>query len=1176
MALPSTSVKFRLFLADGQPAVGAKVTARLTRPDTDAGGVVPGKVVGGTADSAGECVLALWPNARGVSGSQYSVAVMRGGMTEDRYLITVPESETMVLSETIKSAPPYPSVSAAQQALEAAQAATVVAQGHATTATTQAGIATGAASDAAADAIATAADRVQTGLDRASATASAAAASTDAGTASAAAASATGAASTATTKAGEASTSAAAALASETTAAASASTASGAASTATTKASEASASASSASGSAGTATTAASTATTAAGTATTQAGIATAKAAEAAASAASAQAAAEASGPVLFFNTKALANTALAGLPDLQVVEVFVDESQGGYRTRYRKESGVYAFKLNLSVPRTFYVSNSGSDSNNGLTMGEPFATIGRLMQETIGPGTTVALRRGSAWREQLTVGDGVTVKAYGGSGALPLLDASDALPNAGFSLYSGNTYVTTVTRDGYSPRVYENGALLSRKTSKALVDSTPGSFVVEVSGVVKNREVSMVSATAWTIYVHPTGSTNPVSDGKLYEYPARQHGLLTGSECTVEYVHTRRQWHPDGSMIVGQGGYIKGCLATDGAKHNLWLTSGLAEDCVTDRNEPDEAQTTGGSTHFVSFSGSVYGLDVTYRRCTAMNGIALGFYGHTDGGGKYRRAVFEDCINIEVGGGFNVNEVEQLINERCKIYATVLGADMSGGGADSFAAIDCEAYVSNAGSSLFVTPATGKTADVRGGRFCLSGGEFVRVNAPGTLSVTGAKIFFDNLDGQSGVARVFSNSSNPAATLSLTHCVIDGALASLTGSAATLTMDYNIINADATFTPLQPASNKHSLLCDRAFLGADPRNGDWSVRPDIPKPGITLNAVAHTNGVVGGDRYFMAVGLDGYITLCPASINSTFPGKWNRYNVATPTPNDLFGVVCIARAPWAFVVVGAAGSIFSTANYAVSWTQRTTPAGLSATTFRAIADDGVNTVAVGDGGAIIRSTDAGATWAQVGSGVTAANLLGIAANGSGTWVAVGVGGVRLKSTDNGATWAAATMGSKDLYCIRFADSKWVAGGAFGTIYTSTDATTWTQRYPAAYHHIKSIGYGLDSLGSGSKTWIAVCARVNMAGGSIMRSADPTVAGGWTEVNSPIDADWSAVAFKAYEDGVFVIVGAGDLSLMTSKGQGFRVVRVGGTRIDRYGTTPASWRQNMATRIAKL
>lgn len=61
-------------------------------------------------------------------------------------------------------------------------------------------------------------------------------------------------------------------------------------------------------------------------------------------------AAAEASGPVVFYDTKALADAAVGGLPANQVVDIFNDETRGGNRTRYRKESGSLVFKTQLSL----------------------------------------------------------------------------------------------------------------------------------------------------------------------------------------------------------------------------------------------------------------------------------------------------------------------------------------------------------------------------------------------------------------------------------------------------------------------------------------------------------------------------------------------------------------------------------------------------------------------------------------------------------------------------------------------------------------------------------------------------------------------------------------------------------------------------------------------------------
>jgi hypothetical protein len=65
-----------------------------------------------------------------------------------------------------------------------------------------------------------------------------------------------------------------------------------------------------------------------------------------------------------FYDTKALANTALAGLAANAVVMVFVDESLSNARTIYRKEGGVYVLKANLSDDPVFTgdVTTTGGD----------------------------------------------------------------------------------------------------------------------------------------------------------------------------------------------------------------------------------------------------------------------------------------------------------------------------------------------------------------------------------------------------------------------------------------------------------------------------------------------------------------------------------------------------------------------------------------------------------------------------------------------------------------------------------------------------------------------------------------------------------------------------------------------------------------------------------------------
>lgn len=58
-----------------------------------------------------------------------------------------------------------------------------------------------------------------------------------------------------------------------------------------------------------------------------------------------ARAAADATSPTKFYDTKAIADAAIASIAANEVVQVWTDETQGGYRATYRKESGVLVLK---------------------------------------------------------------------------------------------------------------------------------------------------------------------------------------------------------------------------------------------------------------------------------------------------------------------------------------------------------------------------------------------------------------------------------------------------------------------------------------------------------------------------------------------------------------------------------------------------------------------------------------------------------------------------------------------------------------------------------------------------------------------------------------------------------------------------------------------------------------
>ncbi len=94
----------------------------------------------------------------------------------------------------------------------------------------------------------------------------------------------------------------------------------------------------------------------------------------------------------------------------------------------------------------------------------------------------------------------------------------------------------------------------------------------------------------------------------------------------------------------------------------------------------------------------------------------------------------------------------------------------------------------------------------------------------------------------------------------------------------------------------------------------------------------------------------------------------------------------------------------------------------------------------------VGDTGAILKSTDAGATWTPLTSG-TSATLHGIYFLDPNEGVAVGDSGTILRTTDGGAAWQSVTSGVVDtLRSVSFNGPNGICGGDSQDILYSTDS----------------------------------------------------------------------------------------------------------------------------------
>ncbi len=321
---------------------------------------------------------------------------------------------------------------------------------------------------------------------------------------------------------------------------------------------------------------------------------------------------------------------------------------------QYLAVSGQEAHQLNWYVD-----SINGSDSNTGTSASQPFATIAKA-QSVLQAGQNLGLACGSRWREQLTVSvNGVGVVAYG-SGAQPLLDCSDPVPAGAWSKTGGraSVYQVAVPIDAPPAKTFvgcwENDIRLTYQTTVAAVDANPGSYTLS--------DTSNSPASPITIYVSASDGSNPASNGKEYEYARRNYGLTakSASGCGLGGIHTRRNLHTDGSLVLGASCLAANCLAADGQYHSVWVS----RDCKAIGVVASGAYHPTSITLFYwydAFSGET----LYFESCQALlgayvTGVGSGFGGF--GSGTLGTITYNNCVVQNCDEAFEGTLAQNLV----------------------------------------------------------------------------------------------------------------------------------------------------------------------------------------------------------------------------------------------------------------------------------------------------------------------------------------------------------------------------------------------------------------------------------------------------------------------------------------------------------------------------------
>ena len=188
-----------------------------------------------------------------------------------------------------------------------------------------------------------------------------------------------------------------------------------------------------------------------------------------------------------------------------------------------------------------------------------------------------------------------------------------------------------------------------------------------------------------------------------------------------------------------------------------------------------------------------------------------------------------------------------------------------------------------------------------------------------------------------------------------------------------------------------------------------------------------------------------------------------------------TGTPHNLLGIA--AWDPQHAAAVGNLGTIIVTADGGERWTAATVPASSNPNKlFRVRIFDGI-AWAVGEFGALLRSTDQGMSWSRALPEKDRAwnDVFFLGQQG---WL-VGEFGTVMKTADGGATWnEVATPNQVSLMSVAFRDElHGVAVGLSGTLMVSADGgETWQPAPPATRESLYSVIWD----GNDGGRWLAV------------------------------------------------------------------------------------------------
>jgi len=257
-----------------------------------------------------------------------------------------------------------------------------------------------------------------------------------------------------------------------------------------------------------------------------------------------------------------------------------------------------------------------------------------------------------------------------------------------------------------------------------------------------------------------------------------------------------------------------------------------------------------------------------------------------------------------------------------------------------------------------------------------------------------------------------------------------------------------NIASVDATTAAAMSA----------AGVGSAPTSSAAGMMRGMVYPN-GLNWTSYSYDGLGYDFFGVAQGGD-VIVIC-GSRGSTGVNLVSTDNGVSYTKNsfgsEIKDVDTDGNGNWVQIVYS--GACYRSTNNAATWS---TGGSATASEGNYVLYVGNNTwLTFSDGGNTAkRSTDVGANWSNVNTGMGGVNMMGIAHDGAGTVIAIGIYGSNQisRSTDYGATWSAFTLsGCGTPHAIGTdGNGNWIItpeGSTYENVYVSSNnGSSWTSK----------------------------------------------------------------------------------------------------------------------------